>query len=158
MVRSVVMVSALFAAGCGWWGDGRAAVRRHLDACTDMVNAPLPQGLGGVARAAQIGRCFTEDASVDLGGGTAPIAGRETIIGMIARLQPRTSEYRLDLADVRVHVAPDGKTADVDLTAEFIRRQPESRQTMDAREFRLSMAREEGEWKIAKVVGVQTLR
>ena len=137
---------------------GRAAIRKHLDACKELVNAPASGGPGSVARAAEIGRCFTEDASVDFGGGTAPITGRETLIGMAGRLESRIADYRLEFADVRVDLAPDEQSADVELTAEFIRREPQPRQTMDAREFRLTMRVVDGEWRIAQVVAVQTLR
>jgi hypothetical protein len=143
---------------CSWWGDERQAIRSRLDAFKDRVNATAPDGIGSVTRAAEISRYFTEDISVDLGGGAAPIEGREMLMGMAARLQPRTSEFRLDFADVNVQLAPGGESAAVDLTAEFIRRAAGSRQSMDAREFKLTMRREDGEWRIAHVVAVETLK
>ena len=45
------------------------------------------------ARSAQLGTFFTEDVDVELGSGAAPIHGRATIIGMAARLQPRTAAF-----------------------------------------------------------------
>ena len=148
----------LSAGGCAWWGDERAAVRQRLETFKDLVNAPAPEGIGSVTRAAGISRCFTEDVTVDLGDGAAPIAGREMLMAMAVRLQPRLSEFRLDFADVGVHLSPDGQSADVALTAEFIRRTPGSRQSMDAREYKLTMRREDGEWRIARVVAVDTLK
>jgi hypothetical protein len=46
----------------------------------------------------------------------------------------------------------------VTLTAEFIRRDPNARQQMDAREFKLRMRREGEDWKIARVTAVDTLK
>lgn len=157
-MRAALLSSALLAAACGWWGDDRAAISRYLDGCKELVNAPASEGLATLTRAAEIGGCFTEDVRVDLGGGTAPISGRQTLMGMISRLQSRTADYRLEFADVQVQLAPDEQSADVDLTAEFIRREPETRQTRDAREFKLTMRREDGGWRIAQVAAVQTLR
>jgi len=154
-----ILVAAVFlCAACSWWGDERHAIRARLDAFEERVNASAPEGIGSVTRTVEIGQYFTEDVSVDLGDGTAPIAGREMLMGIAARLQARTSEFRLDFADVNVQLAPGGESAEVDLTAQFIRRAAGSRQSMDAREFKLTMRREEGEWRIAQVVAVETLK
>lgn len=154
----VLIIGALLTVAACAWGDQRAAITKHLNECKDLVNKVVPDGIGTVTRAAEIGRCFTEDVTVDLGRGAAPIVGREMVIGMAARLQPRTSDYRLEFADINVQVASDEQSADVHLTAELIRRESGPRQSMDAREFELTMRRDDGEWRIARVAGVQTLK
>jgi hypothetical protein len=151
------ITAILLAAACAWW-DERAAIRERLDACRDLANTPASDGIGTMTRAGEIGRCFTDDVTVDLGRGAAPISGREMLMGMAARLLPRTSEYRLEFADLSVALAPDEQSATVRLTAEFIKREPGSRQSMDAREFELAMRREDEEWRIARVTAIQTLR
>lgn len=157
LINLLGVTTLVLVAGCSWW-DERAAIRERLNACRDLVNSPAPDGIGTVTRAAEIGRCFTEDVTVDLGRGAAPVEGREMLIGMAARLQPRTSEYRLEFADINITLAADGENANVSLTAEFIKRHPDARQSMDAREFELTMRREDGEWRVARVVAIQTLR
>ena len=74
-----------------------------------------------IAHAARIGTYFTEDIVVDLGKGTPPIQGRETLIGMAARLQPRTAAFTLELLDITVEMRSPS-TAEVSLTAAFRRR------------------------------------
>ena len=114
---------------------------------------------GPEARGAQLGAFFTEDVDVELGQGAAPIHGRETIIGMAERLQPRTAAFRLKFEDVTVAMAPGGEAADVHLTAEFIRRSiTTGEESLDAREFTLGMRRVGGEWQIARVTAVDTLK
>jgi hypothetical protein len=142
-----------------WPAGEEAAIRARLETfCTD-VNAGATEGLGTVARAATIGAYFTDVATVDLGRGTAPISGRETIIGMATRLQPRTSAFRLKFDDVDVKLAPGASSADVTLTASFIRRSITSgEESMDASEFRLAMAKDAGTWRIARVTAVETLK
>jgi hypothetical protein len=156
--RWPALIVLLLVGACSWLGDERSAIRDRLEALRNEVNAPVSEGLGAMTHAAALASYFTEDVSVELGDGTAPISGREMVMGVAARLQPRMSEFELDLADVSVQVAPDGQTADVNLTAEFIKRTPDPRRTRDAREFALAMRHEDHEWKIARVVAVQTLK
>lgn len=156
-LRALIVGALLTGVACAWW-DQRAAITKHLNECKDFANTVVPEGIGTLTRAAEIGRCFTEEVTVVLGSGAAPIVGREMVIGMAARLQPRTSEYLIEFADVNVQVASDQQSANVNLTVEFIKREPGSRQSMDAREFELTMRLEDGEWRIARVVGVQTLK
>jgi hypothetical protein len=155
---TALIVTVLFGLACSWLGDERSAIQARLEALRDAVNAPVPEGIGTVTHAAAFAGYFTEDVSVELGDGTAPISGREMLMGMAARLQSRVAEFRVDLADVNVQLSPDRQTADVNLTAEFIQRTPTSRRTRDAREFELTMRKEAGEWMIARVAAVRTLK
>ena len=80
-------------------------------------------------------------------------------MNMILRLQPRTAEYQVALADVKAKIVAPGEAVEAELTAEFIRRTPGvSRTSMDAREFLVTMRFEDGEWRIARVTAVATLR
>jgi hypothetical protein len=150
--------AASLCAACGWFGDERTAIRSRLHDFTSRVNSTAPEGLASVARAAEIGAFFTDDVVVDLGEGSAPIAGRETLIAMVVRLQPRLAEFTLDFADANIQLAPDEQSASVALTAQIVRRDPDARQQMDAREFKLQMRRDGNEWKIARVTAVDTLK
>ena len=142
-----------------WSRDERAVIRQRLDAFAEVVNKGGGSGLAGAAtHAIGLANFFTNDVVITLGDGTAPIQGRDMLMSMSMRLQPRTSEYTLDFEDVNVQLASDGRTAEVGLTAEFIRRTPGARQSMDAREFKLQMRLDDGEWKIASVEAIQTLK
>ena len=147
----------------GWYAFGPAeegaAVRGRLRMFADEVNGGSTSGLDPSTRAARFGAFFTEDADVDLGQGTAPIRGRATIIGMAERLQPRTAAFRLEFEDVTVAMAPGGDSADVHLTAKFIRRSISTgEQSLDAREFMLGMRRIGDTWLIARVTAIDTLK
>jgi hypothetical protein len=142
-----------------WTSSEERAIRGRLDALTTDVNRTVGEGLGSVVRAADIGSFFTDDVVVDLGEGAAPIVGRTTLVGMAARLQRRTAAFRLRLDDVGVRVAPGGTAADVSLTASFaLREETAEGESMDAREFALSMTKASGVWKISRVAAVDTLR
>ena len=159
---AVVVLLVLAAAGYvlwrGWQSDERE-IRAALTALADQFNASTTDGLGTVARAAQLGSYFSDDVIVDLGPGTAPIERRDTLIGMAARLQPRTSAFRVALDDVSVEMADGNQDADVTLTVSFIRRSiTTGEQSVDAREFALVMKKSVGRWRIARATAVDTLR
>lgn len=166
-LRKVAALSAVFvaAAAAGWylWGPAEegAAVRERLQSFADAVNdhAKGTDGLDPAVRAARLGSFFADGVEVDLGPGTAPIRGRETIVAMAERLQPRTAAFRLELEDVTVAMTPGGDSADVHLTAEFIRRSiTTGDQSLDAREFTLGMRRVGDSWQIARVTAIDTLK
>jgi len=164
MRRNAVIVLTVAALAIASWyllvpGGGSANVRARLQALSDMINSSTVDGLGPEARAAQLGAFFTDDVDVDLGGGAAPIRESETLIGMAGRLQPRTAAFRLQFEDVTITMAPGDAAADVHLTAEIIRRGiTTGDESLDAREFTLGMRLVDGEWQIARVTAVDTLK
>lgn len=142
-----------------WSSVDERAIRDQLESLCAEVNAGASVGSGTLSRAEQIGSYFTDDAVVDLGKGTAAINGRDTLMDMAARLQPRTSAFRLELDDIGVKMAPDGAAADVTLTASFtLRSLPTGDESRDAREFALALSKAGGTWRIARATAVETLR
>ena len=161
-MRGAVLLILLTAGVLAWRSRAtpdQRAIRGRLEALRDEVNSSTKDGLGTAVRAAQIGSYFTEDAVVELGEGSVPIKGRETLMGMVARLQPRTSAFRMDLDDVTIDVVPAGDVADVLLTASFVRRSiTTGEESLDAREYALVMTKPAGTWQIARITGIDTFR
>jgi len=142
-----------------WFSGEEGVVRRRIEALRDEVNVGVAGGLENAVRAAAIGSFFTDDVLVDLGQGTAPINGRDTVMGMAARLQPRTAAFRLEVQDIGITMRPGNTTADVALTASFIRRSVTSgEESIDAREFALVMTKADGTWRISRLTAVDTLK
>jgi hypothetical protein len=155
---------ALTATALGaWWflmrpADEASAVRARLLAFANLVNASPVHGQAPEIRGQQIGGFFADDVDVDLGHGAAPIRGRDTVVGMAERLQPRTAAFRLELEDVSVAMATGAEAADVHLTAAIIQRSiGTGDRSLDAREFTIGMRRVGGTWQIARVQAVDTL-
>jgi hypothetical protein len=140
-----------------WSGDERE-IRRRLETLAAEVNASaMPDGRA--SRATTIASYFTDDVVVDFGRGSAPISGRDMLIEVIGRLQPRVAAFKVNLEDVGARVAENRESAEVSLTAELLWRGLTSPdQTLDARELALDMRKEQGEWRIARVTAVDTLR
>src|SRR5262245_44761311 len=115
MARRLAMAAAAIAVagGIAWYiarpEDAGEPIRRRLQAFAGEVNSTV-DGRGTDARAAHVGTFFTDDAEVDLGRGAAPIKGRETLVSMAARLQPRLAAFRLRFEDLNVALAPDGQS------------------------------------------------
>ena len=161
--RAVVAIAAIaVTAAVVLWFTSRsdeAQIRRRLDGLASEINTGVTEGLGNAVRAAAIGAYFTDDVTIDLGPGTAPIRGRDTLIGMVARLQPRTAVFRVKFVDVTPKVSPDRASASVSLTAEIINTSVSTgEQSLDAREFAFEMTRRGGDWCINRVTSVETIK
>jgi hypothetical protein len=147
-VGAVVLAAAIVAWRTLFPSNDRQ-IRRQLTHVADEVNEQ-PQGLGAIAQAAGMASAFTDDVVIDLGQGT-PIRGRDTLMAIVARLQPRTSRYEVRIRDMVVHVnAPDSASVDLSATTS-------GENGMDAREFELQMVKRNGTWLIARVKPVQVL-
>ena len=158
------LLAALALAAIGYWLSTNTAApeQRHIRARRDEFggefNAGTTDGLGTVARAARIGQFFTPDVVVELGQGSPPIHGRETLIGMSTRLQPRTAAFVLELSDVTIEVL-DPTRAEATFTAVIRRRSFGSGdESLDAREFSAELRNADGEWRVSRVIAIDTLR
>lgn len=158
VAAAAVISLCLFLAWRAYRSTDEQVIRQRLEALTVEINSKVNDGLGTVARAADIGSYFTDDVVVDLGEGAAPIVGRTTLVGMTSRLERRTAAFRLRLDDIGVRIEPGGTSAAVTLTASFVQRAADAGESMDAREFDLAMNKVSGVWRIVRVTGVDTLK
>ena len=147
-VGALVLAAAVF----GWrtvFPSDERQIRRQLTRVAEHVNEK-PQGLSAIAQAADVASAFADDVVIDLGEGT-PIRGRDMVMGIVARLQPRTSRYEVRIRDMDVRV-DDAGSASVDLSATT-----SGDNGMDAREFQLAMVKRDGRWLITRVTPVHVL-
>jgi hypothetical protein len=157
---ALLLVSVSAAVLWWWWSatPDERAIRQRFETFAEEFNASTTDGLGTVARAARLGDYFTPDVVVELGEGTAPIHGRETLIGMAARLQPRTAAFVMEFQDVTIETLHEAR-ADVALTLVIRRRSMVSgEESIDAREFSAEMRKDDGTWRVGRAVAIDTLR
>ena len=141
-----------------WVPDDKRDVRRRLNAFAAEFNETTAAGLATIAHAARIGTYFTEDVVVELGDGAPPIRGRQTLIAMATRLQPRTSAFTLELLDQNVTISAPS-TAEVNVTAAFRRRgRVAGEDAVEARELALRMVKTGGNWLVSEVKAVETFK
>ena len=155
--------AAILAVAVGWWwwtaaSPAEREVRRLFDDFVTEFNAGTSGGFATLAHAVRLGEFFTADAVVELGQGSPPIQGRETLIGMASRLQPRTAAFVLEVDDLSVEfTGPD--RGDVTFTTVIRRRSVVSgEESIDAREFAAEVVRAAGRWRLSRVVAIDTLR
>lgn len=155
-----VAVIAIAAAGL-WWCRGGSTAEREVRALfvnfATEFNSGATDGLGLIARVARIGESFTPDVVIELGQGSPPIHGREVLMGMAGRLQPRTAAFVLELDDVNVDVK-DSDHANVTFTALIRPSVASGGESIDAREFEAEVVRADRRWQVSRVVAVDTLR
>lgn len=162
MRRWLLAAAGLIAAGAGlWWWlavpPAEREVRRLFTAVERELNSGTTDGFGSVAHAVRLGEFFAADVIIELGQGSPPIHGRETLIGMATRLQPRTAAFVVELDDVSVELT-GGSAADATFTAVIRRRSVLSGdESMDAREFSAQVVNDGGRWRISRLVAIDTL-
>jgi SnoaL-like protein len=160
--RTSLLILAAVVGGVGvwrfWLPDDRRDVRRRLNAFAAEFNESTAAGLATVAHAARIGTYFTDDVVLELGDGAPPIRGRQTLIAMATRLQPRAAAFRLDLVDQLVTISSPA-TADVSLTAAFRRRSTASgEESLEAQELTVRMVKLDGTWLVSEVRSVEAFK
>jgi hypothetical protein len=152
----------LLAGGAFWWWTRPSADERQVQRLFrdfgEELNTGASGGFGTVAHIARLSEFFSPDVVVELGHGSPPIEGRETLLGMVSRLQPRTAAFVVEMDDVTTEfTGPDH--GEVTFTALIRRRGFESREeSIDAREFAGEVVRSGGRWRVSRVVAVDTLR
>ena len=160
-LQVAIAAIALVAVGVWWWRGGSAderEIRRMFASFAAEFNGGTTDGLGLLARAAHLGNYFTPDVVIELGQGSPPIQGRDTLMGMASRLQPRTAAFILELDDVNVEFR-DADRGEVTFTALIRRRDHSSgEESIDAREFAADVVRTDSRWRVSRVVAVDTLR
>lgn len=160
-IGAISLAVAVIAGYLTWRAVGspeEREIRSRLQELAAEFNASTTDGLGTVARAARIGQFFTSDVVVELGQGSPPIHGRDTLIGMAARLQPRTAAFVVELQDITVQLL-DANRAEAALTLVIRRRGIGSgEESLDAREFSSDLRKDEGTWRLERVVAIDTLR
>jgi len=159
---AVIAATALVCSiGLWWWRSAtpdEREVRRLFDDFAAEFNAGTTNGFGTLAHTARLAEFFSPDVVVELGQGSPPIQGRDTLMGMVSRLQPRTAAFVLEMDDVTTEfTAPD--RGDVTFTVVIRRRSFVSgEESIDAREFGGEVVRIGGRWRVSRVVAIDTLR
>jgi hypothetical protein len=156
------LTAVVIAAGALWWwsvgSSDERQVRRLFEDFAEELNAGTTSGFGTLTHLARLSEFIHPEIVVELGQGSPPIQGRETLLGMVSRLQPRTSAFVLEMDDITVEFT-DADHGEVTFTALIRRRSVDSaEESIDAREFGAEVVRSGGHWRVSRIVAIDTLR
>lgn len=159
----VVIVLALVALayfGYRWYAgagdEGR--IRAALEELAAAVSEPGGEGLAQLTHAAALGAFFAADVEVNPGAPYAPFRGRDTLMAMAAKVSAPGQGLDVRFVDVEVDVAPGGTEAVARMTATVAERGALADRGIDAREIEMAWRKTDGNWVIARVTGIETLR
>ena len=131
-------------------------IRRQLEAIADDANSITPD-LSGAATAARLTMYFTEDVTIDPGGGIEPVRGRETIMAVARTVQSR-GKARVDIKHADVTLSSEETSAAVTMTVTLTREPGTSSETLEAHKFALTMVKRDSGWLISHVTAIDSVR
>lgn len=150
----VLIAAALIWAAWTFWPSEERRVQRRLDALADVINEQPRDGIGLVARTAQLGTYFTDDVVLDPGRGAGPIHGRERLLALASRAPNAGGAFNVSFVDVSVTV--DGSQATTRMTATLSYLDSRGEENVDAREVELQLKKSD-DWRIARVTAIEAL-
>ena len=138
------------------WPSEEHRVRSRLDAVAAVVNEQPKDGLGQIARAAQLSKFLTDDVVLEPGRGAGVIQGRERLLALASRAPNDGEPYKLEFVDVSVEI-PGDNVASAHLTVTLSTRNIETgERDVDAREVELQLRRMD-DWRISRITLIDTL-
>jgi hypothetical protein len=153
-----VLSAALALAAASWlWPNEERVVRHRLDDLAAALSLPATEpDIARVTRLAQL-RQFLSPAVV-VRTGTQEIASRDAVLAAASQMRAG-GPVTVSFVDVQVTLHADHLSADVYLDVKMAGLDPRSGEpTMDAREVRLVMAKENENWVVTSAETQETLQ
>jgi hypothetical protein len=156
--RLVTGLAVLLVVLVAWrfWPSEEHRVRRRLGAVVAVVNEQPKDGIGQIARTAQLAGFLTEDVVLVPGRGAGVIQGRERLLALASRAPNDGQPYKLQFVDVSITMIGE-QSAAAHLTATLASRDIETGvPDVDAREVELELRRTD-DWRISRITLIETL-
>ncbi len=140
-------------------GDERQ-IRKNLISLAAMVSKLGDESeLIALANIQKIKSLFTRDCQISLGAPVPEIRGRDMLISALHQARRMVERIEVDFYDISVIIGENYMTAKTTMTAKATALDPQrGKRVMEAREVDMCWKKVEGEWKIAKVQLIRTLR
>lgn len=146
----LVLALALLLSACGNLDE--RAIRRQLERLRERAEkTQVEKAWTAYARAESIGELFAEDARIETGLPLASVEGRREIVQNAYRARAMAERLRIRFPDVSIAISNDEAVTDVTVEA---RGNGESYW----QPVRLSWIKEDGTWRIARAVPLETIR
>jgi hypothetical protein len=141
-----------------WWFSPTRAVKRQLGRLAATLSVPPGEAeIPRVARLAQLRRYLAADVHILLGKGDVDIPSRDALLAAVAVMRPPASGWDVQFVDVQVTVDSEVE-ARAYMTVEVRSEDPRTgERSLDAREARLTLVNQDGEWMITTAESPQSL-
>ena len=141
-----------------WWPSPERAIRNRLGGLAETFSVPA-NDVGRVTRVAELRHYFAEDVRVRAGASGPEMTSRDALLGLVGAWTPPPGGWTIEFVDIHVTLGSESTTAQVYLTAKISGHDARTAEpTLDAREAKLSMAKQNGEWVVTSVEPAETLR
>jgi hypothetical protein len=135
-----------------WWFNPQRAIKVRLSGLAAALSTPAGSAAGttGLERAAQLRPFFTNDVHVVAAAAGPEITSRDALLAAVATWDPPAGGFNVDFVDVQVALDSD-TAARAYMTVEITTADPRTGQpVMDKRETKVSLAKVDGAWRIAR--------
>ena len=113
--------------------------------------------LARVTRIAQLRRYFAQDVRVQIGTGGAEIASRDALLAAVSTMRPPAGGWDVQFVDVQIKM-DSSSVSRAYMTVEVKGRDARTGEpTVDAREARVTMEKQNGDWVITTAESPETL-
>src|SRR5262249_38830997 len=148
--RVAILVAALVAvvAGYRWWNSPERQVNRLLsDISTALSHESAETDLRALTAVASLQTHLTADVSIDMGGGSPPVRGRQDVIAMATRVRVSSPMMRVQFFDPEIAIA--GDTGATKVTVQVTTRDSGGEELAAAYTVSMNLVLAEGRWQIA---------
>jgi len=150
-VRVAILVAALvlMVAGYRWWNSPERQVNRLLsDVATALSHESADTDLRALTAVASLQAHLAPDVSIDLGGGSPPIRGRQDVMATAARVRASSSMMRVQFFDPDIAISGDA-SGTTRVTVQVTTRDASGQELAAAYTVSMNLVLAEGRWQIA---------
>jgi len=149
--RVAIVIAALVAvvAGYRWWNSPERQINRLLsDVATALSHESAETDLRALAAVASLQSHLTPDVSIDLGGRSTPIRGRQEVIATATRVRASSPMMRVQFFDPEISVSGDA-SGTTRLTVQVTTHDSSGQEVAAAYTVAMNLIFADGRWQIA---------
>ena len=149
--RVAIVIAALVAlvAAYRWWNNPERHIQRLLsDVASALSHDGAETDLRALAAVAALQSHLSPDVSIDMGGGTSPIRGRQDVISAAARVRASSPMMRVQFFDPQIELTHDA-SGTTKVTVQVTTRDNGGAEVAAAHVVSLVLVRTDGRWQVA---------
>lgn len=149
--RVAIVIAALVAvvAGYRWWNSPERQINRLLsDVATALSHESAETDLRALTAVASLQSHLTPDVSIDLGGRSTPIRGRQEVIATATRVRASSPMMRVQFFDPEISVSGDA-SGTTRVTVQVTTRDSSGQEVAAAYTVAMNLIFADGRWQIA---------